>query len=181
VTASTVQSNTIRYTGTSITNTNGFGGGLGTLNHTNGLISGTRTILSNTAEDFRFIGGAGMQTQGDLSRVINSRASGNYGVSSPATDFGGVFGGGYYVADSGAAHITGSRFEGNVITRTSIISFFHQRRRGGCRSQAPSSRIPSCRATRPRRAAGMGIGGSSSSTALVARWVTVTHNCGASP
>jgi uncharacterized repeat protein (TIGR01451 family) len=173
VTASTVQSNAIRYTGTSITNTNGFGGGLGTLNHTSGLISGT-DVLSNTAEDFRFIGGAGMQTQGNQSRVINSRASGNYGVSSPATDFGGVFGGGYYVADSGAAHITGSRFEGNVITRTSAISSFTSGGGLGVDGRAfiTHTVVQSNTAT---QGGGMGFGGSSSSTAL-ARWVTVTHN-----
>jgi len=171
VTAGIVQSNTIRYTGTSITNTNGFGGGLGTLNHTSGLISGT-DVLSNTAENFRFIGGAGMQTQGNLSRVINSRASGNYGVSSPATDFGGVFGGGYYVADWGAAHITGSRFEGNVITRTSAISSFTSGGGVGVDGKAfiTHTVVQSNTAT---QGGGMGIGGGG---VVVARWVTVTHN-----
>jgi uncharacterized repeat protein (TIGR01451 family) len=171
VTASTVQSNAIRYTGTSITNTNGFGGGLGTLDHTNGLISDTE-ILSNTAENFRFIGGAGMQTQGNQSRVINSRASGNYGVSSPATDFGGVFGGGYYVADSGAAHITGSRFEGNVITRTSAISSFTSGGGLGVDGRAfiTHTVVQSNTAT---QGGGMGFGGNS---IALARWVTVTHN-----
>jgi uncharacterized repeat protein (TIGR01451 family) len=171
VTASTVQSNAIRYTGTSITNTNGLGGGLGTLDHTNGLISDTE-ILSNTAENFRFIGGAGMQTRGNLSRVINSRASGNYGVSSPATDFGGVFGGGYYVADGDAAHITGSRFEGNVITRTSAISSFTSGGGVGVDGKAfiTHTVVQSNTAT---QGGGMGIGGGG---VVVARWVTVTHN-----
>jgi CSLREA domain-containing protein len=170
VTASTVQSNAIRYTGTSITNTNGFGGGLGTLNHTNGLISDTE-ILSNTAENFRFIGGAGMQTQGNQSRVINSRASGNYGVPSPANDSGGVFGGGYYVADWGAAHITGSRFEHNVITRTSSNSFTSG---GGVgvdgKAFITHTVVQSNTAT---QGGGMGFGGGS---IALARWVTVTHN-----
>jgi uncharacterized repeat protein (TIGR01451 family) len=170
VTASTVQSNAIRYTGTSVTNTNGLGGGLGTLDHTNGLISDTE-ILSNTAENFRFIGGAGMQTKGNQSRVINSRASGNYGVSSPATDFGGVFGGGYYVADSGAAHITGSRFEHNVITRTSNNSFTSG---GGVGVDGNAfithTVVQSNTAT---QGGGMGIGGGG---VVVARWVTVTYN-----
>jgi uncharacterized repeat protein (TIGR01451 family)/CSLREA domain-containing protein len=171
VTVGTVQSNAIRYTGTSITNTNGFGGGLGTLNHTNGLISDTE-ILSNTAENFRFIGGAGMQTQGNQSRVINSRASGNYGVPSPANDTGGVFGGGYYVADWGAAHITGSRFEGNVITRTSAISSFTSGGGVGVDGKAfiTHTVVQSNTAT---QGGGMGIG---EGGVVVARWVTVTHN-----
>jgi uncharacterized repeat protein (TIGR01451 family) len=170
VTAGIVQSNTIRYTGTSITNTNGFGGGLGTLNHTSGLISGT-DVLSNTAENFRFIGGAGMQTQGNHSRVINSRASGNDGVPSPADDGGGVLGGGYYVADWGAAHVERSRFEHNVITRTSANSFTSG---GGVgvdgKAFITHTHIQSNTAT---QGGGMGIGGGG---VVVARWVTVTHN-----
>jgi uncharacterized repeat protein (TIGR01451 family)/CSLREA domain-containing protein len=170
VTVGTVQSNAIRYTGTSITNTNGFGGGLGTLNHASGLISGT-DVLSNTAEGFRFIGGAGMQTQGNHSRVINSRASGNDGVPSPANDGGGVLGGGYYVADWGAAHVEGSRFERNVITRTSASSFTSG---GGVgvdgKAFITHTHIQSNTAT---QGGGMGIGGGG---VVVARWVTVTHN-----
>jgi uncharacterized repeat protein (TIGR01451 family)/CSLREA domain-containing protein len=171
VTVGMVQSNAIRYTGTSVTNTNGFGGGLGTLNHASGLISGT-DVLSNTAEGFRFIGGAGMQTQGNLSRVINSRASGNYGVSSPATDFSGVFGGGYYVADWGAAHITGSRFEHNVITRTSTVGSFTSGGGVGVDGKAfiTHTVVQSNTAT---QGGGMGFGGGS---IALARWVTVTHN-----
>jgi CSLREA domain-containing protein len=170
VTAGIVQSNTIRYTGTSITNTNGLGGGLGTLNHTNGLISDTE-ILSNTAENFRFIGGAGMQTQGNQSRVINSRASGNYGVPSPADDSGGVFGGGYYVADLGAAHITGSRFEHNVITRTSNNSFTS----GGGVGVDGNAFITHTVVQSNTATQGGGMGFGDGSIAL-ARWVTVTHN-----
>jgi len=172
VTASTVQSNAIRYIGESITNTNGLGGGLSTLNHTSGLISGT-DVLSNTAEDFRFIGGAGMQTKGEQSRVINSRASGNYGIPSPANDWGGVFGGGYYVDyhPSGVAHILGSRFERNVITRTSGNSFTSG---GGLgvdgRAFITHTHVQSNTAT---QGGGMGFGGGSEA---VARWVTVTHN-----
>jgi uncharacterized repeat protein (TIGR01451 family)/CSLREA domain-containing protein len=171
VTVGTVQSNAIRYTGTSVTNTNGFGGGLGTLNHASGLISGT-DVLSNTAEGFRFIGGAGMQTQGNQSRVINSRASGNYGVPSPANDSGGVFGGGYYVADWGAAHITGSRFEHNVITRTSTVGSFTSGGGVGVDGKAfiTHTVVQSNTAT---QGGGMGIGGGG---VVVARWVTVTHN-----
>jgi uncharacterized repeat protein (TIGR01451 family)/CSLREA domain-containing protein len=171
VTVGTVQSNAIRYTGTSVTNTNGFGGGLGTLNHASGLISGT-DVLSNTAENFRFIGGAGMQTQGNQSRVINSKASDNYGISSPANDDGGVFGGGYYVADWGAAHITGSRFEHNVITRTSIISSFTSGGGLGVDGRAfiTHTVVQSNTAT---QGGGVGFGGGS---IALARWVTVTHN-----
>ncbi|MDW8351237.1 MAG: choice-of-anchor Q domain-containing protein [Anaerolineae bacterium] len=113
VTGISVDNNAVRYIGASVTNTNGFGGGISAFAHGGGRVSNSQ-VLSNAVRGFRFASGGGLHVGGDGFLLSNTAVSANVAESSTDADAG-ALGGGAFI-NWGESHFTDAQIFGNVIT-----------------------------------------------------------------
>ncbi len=113
-----VRENAARYIGSLSDNTNGFGGGVSAFAVPAGAIEDA-VVEGNALFGFRFGGGAGVHTGGDV-WVRRTQIAGNSAGSSSASSAG-TLGGGMYV-NWGVAHVEDAWVYGNVITGTQFAN-----------------------------------------------------------